>query len=39
MKILITGISGFGGTAIAEAHLERREGLTISVRTLRGVVP
>jgi CDP-paratose 2-epimerase len=30
MKILITGICGFAGTAIAEALLERREGLTIS---------
>src|ERR1035438_2561298 len=30
MKILITGICGFAGTAIAEALLERREGLSIS---------
>jgi CDP-paratose 2-epimerase len=30
MKILITGICGFAGSAIAEALLERREGLTIS---------
>jgi len=30
MKILITGICGFAGTAIAEALLERREGLAIS---------
>jgi CDP-paratose 2-epimerase len=30
MKILITGICGFAGTAIAESLLERREGLTIS---------
>ena len=30
MKILITGICGFAGTPIAEALLERREGLTIS---------
>ena len=30
MKILITGICGFAGTAIAEALLERREDLTIS---------
>jgi CDP-paratose 2-epimerase len=30
MRILITGICGFAGTAIAEALLERREGLAIS---------
>lgn len=30
MKILITGICGFAGTAIAESLLERREGLTIA---------
>src|ERR1700729_786485 len=30
MKILITGICGVAGTAIAEALLERREGLSIS---------
>jgi CDP-paratose 2-epimerase len=30
MKILITGICGFAGTAIAESLLERREGLAIS---------
>ena len=29
MKILITGICGFVGTAIAESLLERREGLSI----------
>jgi CDP-paratose 2-epimerase len=29
MKILITGICGFAGTAIAESLLERREGLSI----------
>ena len=29
MKILITGICGFAGTAVAEALLERREDLTI----------
>ena len=29
MRILITGICGFAGTAIAEALLERREGLSI----------
>jgi len=30
MRILVTGICGFAGTAIAEALLERREDLTIS---------
>jgi len=30
MKILITGICGFAGTAIAEALLERREGVSIA---------
>ncbi len=30
MKILITGICGFAGAAIAESLLERREGLSIS---------
>jgi CDP-paratose 2-epimerase len=30
MRILITGICGFAGSAIAEALLERREGLSIS---------
>jgi CDP-paratose 2-epimerase len=30
MKLLITGVCGFAGSAIAEALLERREGLTIS---------
>jgi CDP-paratose 2-epimerase len=30
MRILITGICGFAGSAIAEALLERREDLTIS---------
>jgi CDP-paratose 2-epimerase len=30
MKILITGICGFAGTAVAEALMERREGLTIA---------
>jgi CDP-paratose 2-epimerase len=30
MKVLITGICGFAGSAVAEALLERREGLTIS---------
>lgn len=30
MKILITGICGFVGSAVAEALLERREGLTIT---------
>ena len=30
MKILITGICGFAGTAVAEALLERREGISIS---------
>jgi len=29
MRILITGICGFAGTAIAEALLERREGLSL----------
>jgi CDP-paratose 2-epimerase len=29
MRILITGICGFVGTAVAEALLERREGVTI----------
>jgi CDP-paratose 2-epimerase len=30
MKVLITGICGFAGAAIAEALLDRREGLAIS---------
>ena len=30
MKILITGICGFAGSAIAQALLERREGLSVS---------
>jgi CDP-paratose 2-epimerase len=30
MRILITGVCGFAGSAIARALLERREGLTIS---------
>jgi CDP-paratose 2-epimerase len=30
MKLLITGICGFAGSALAEALLERREGLEIS---------
>ena len=30
MRVLITGICGFVGTSVAEALLERREGLTIS---------
>jgi CDP-paratose 2-epimerase len=29
MRILITGICGFAGTAVAEALMERREGLSI----------
>jgi len=29
MRILITGVCGFAGSAIARALLERREGLTI----------
>ncbi|MEI9975553.1 MAG: hypothetical protein WDO73_27925 [Ignavibacteriota bacterium] len=29
MRILITGICGFAGTAVAEALLERREGVAI----------
>lgn len=30
MKILITGICGFAGSAVAEALLERREGLSLT---------
>src|SRR5580700_5516719 len=30
MKVLITGICGFVGTAVAEALMERREGVSIS---------
>lgn len=30
MKVLITGVCGFAGSAVAEALLERREGISIS---------
>ena len=35
MRILITGIRGSVGTAVAEALLERREGLAIRGITYR----